>query len=153
AASETGTSEPGRITQTRISRTSRKTQKGPEVQDGDSLSAAEPPLDGAARTRGEHAQHGADRGQQDAAGEAPHRCATCGAAFRRAALLRAHMRTHAADKLDSGEHCGVSPASTLIGDRPFNCQTCGQRFTYSSNLRVHMRTHTGDRPFNCQTCG
>ncbi|XP_052121537.1 endothelial zinc finger protein induced by tumor necrosis factor alpha-like isoform X2 [Frankliniella occidentalis] len=123
--------------------------------------AAEPsPAVVAAGARGEQAQDGEDHGQQDAAWEAPHRCATCGAAFRRAALLRAHMRTHATKK--SGEHCFSSsaasadlrrPAGTHIGDRPYSCQTCGKRFSRRGHLPEHIRTHTGEKPYSCQTCG
>ncbi|XP_052131280.1 gastrula zinc finger protein XlCGF7.1-like, partial [Frankliniella occidentalis] len=143
---------------------SRTTHKEPGLLSDAFLSAvAPPPLAGAAGARGQQAQHGEDRGQQDAAGEAPHRCATCGAAFRRAALLQAHIRTHAADKLDSGEHCSDSSsadnadlrrhAGTHTDDRPFRCLTCGKGFTRSTILRKHMMTHTGEKPYKCRTCG
>ncbi|KAE8747462.1 hypothetical protein FOCC_FOCC005793 [Frankliniella occidentalis] len=148
---------------------SLETYEEPKLQDDDILSAAEPTTPAsAAGAREEQARNteGHDH-QENAVGargirEVPHRCASCGAAFRRATLLRAHMRTHHAEgKLDSRENCGVDlPENldlrrhrrTLTRSKPYRCHTCGKRFAQSSNIPRHMRTHTGEKPYKCQTC-
>ncbi|KAK3908681.1 Histone-lysine N-methyltransferase PRDM9 [Frankliniella fusca] len=120
----------------------------------------EPEAAGEGRRRTEH-QH-----QQAAAtgtgGDRPHRCETCGGAFKRSSHLHRHMRTHTGETPYTCQTCGAgfsrsgnlhSHMRTHTGEKPYTCQTCGAGFTQNVHLHVHMRTHTGEKPYTCQTCG
>lgn len=64
----------------------------------------------------------------------PHKCLTCGKAFRWPNVLANHLRTHA-------------------DERPFVCTTCSKAFKQIAHLRSHMKTHSDVKPYVCTTCG
>ena len=68
----------------------------------------------------------------------PFRCPHpgCGAAFKKAAKLERHARTH-------------------TGERPWLCpeEGCGKSYGRQEHLTRHMRSHTGERPYACDFPG
>ncbi|XP_067635473.1 zinc finger protein 91-like [Eurosta solidaginis] len=62
-----------------------------------------------------------------------HRCDFCDKSFKKAKVLRAHIRRH-------------------TGERPFLCPQCGKSFCDSSGLRRHIYCHDNDKPFECPYC-
>ncbi|KAI4882861.1 hypothetical protein NFI96_031825 [Prochilodus magdalenae] len=111
--------------------------------------------------RGTSANHIAGGGTCRNTGR-PYYCCVCGRTFRQSGALRAHHRTHTAEKPYQCSECGKSfnQQSTLhthhrthTGERPFHCAECGKSFRQQSNLRIHQRVHTGERPYRCPECG
>ncbi|XP_041348063.1 gastrula zinc finger protein XlCGF57.1-like isoform X1 [Gigantopelta aegis] len=88
-------------------------------------------------------------------------CAFCKKYFKKAHLLRVHMRSHSDERPFTCTVCGKSfktnthlkgHAKTHTGEKQFTCHICGSSFLMSSNLKNHLKIHAGIKPHVCDHC-
>lgn len=62
-----------------------------------------------------------------------HKCPVCKNGFRKASMLKEHLRLH-------------------TGAKPYECKVCEKSFMRKGGLTQHMLTHDKKRPFLCDIC-
>uniref|UniRef100_UPI00358F3A6C hypermethylated in cancer 2 protein-like isoform X1 n=3 Tax=Myxine glutinosa TaxID=7769 RepID=UPI00358F3A6C len=101
-------------------------------------------------------------GAEDGIDLRPYRCTACDRAYKDAATLRQHEKTHWLTRPYPCAICGkkFTQRGTMtrhmrshLGLKPFACDECGMRFTRQYRLTEHMRIHSGEKPYECQLCG
>jgi len=116
-------------------------------------SAEEPDVHGGAYSCGrcklKHETEEALKTHVCGAAASPHKCARCGAAFKKAGFLKRHERT---------AHHTDADADAADDARPYSCDVCGKAFGKLFNLKQHQKVkscgkhHCTSEIFSCDHC-
>uniref|UniRef100_A0AAR5PHX0 C2H2-type domain-containing protein n=1 Tax=Dendroctonus ponderosae TaxID=77166 RepID=A0AAR5PHX0_DENPD len=88
-------------------------------------------------------------------------CELCNKTFRKASLLKRHMKSHSEEHPFECNFCSVKfkwkqhlqdHLNKHTKEKRYECSVCKKTFFYSQNLHGHLLSHSDERPFGCDMC-
>ncbi|KAH1010265.1 hypothetical protein HUJ05_004584 [Dendroctonus ponderosae] len=88
-------------------------------------------------------------------------CELCNKTFRKASLLKRHMKSHSEEHPFECNFCSVKfkwkqhlqdHLNKHTKEKRYECSVCKKTFFYSQNLHGHLLSHSDERPFGCDIC-